>query len=703
MSRVNFIQNSFLGGEFSPRLYGRTDLPRWNHGCEEVKNFVVLPQGGIYRRNGTMFVTETPSNNKSRLVPFVFSDAETYAIELSNNSIRAINNSDHTITTITTASATTYTEAQIDEVQFTQSGDILFLVYEGKEPILIARTAENTFAATEYTASTIILGNVAFGSKFGFLENSDAGLTLTRSSTTGTITVTASKSFFTSGHVGAVFRIGGGELLITVFTNDTTVTATHNVNQSSSSATADFSESWSDATGWPRTVTFFRSRLVFGGVQARPDTIWASEIENFGKFSLDQEATDTVETSTSASPSTFTIASQQANQIQWLASGKNLNVGTLGDEYIVTNLDPDDVNVNKETSHGSRYVQAVQNSNALMFVEKTGRYIREFSFDLDADSFQARNLSLISEHLFDEARQELNDTTFSGVKQIAFQESPHGILWCVDDSGGLFGCTREQQQDIAAWHVHRFGGTGHDDESIARVESVISLPGNIGEGDSLWVVVQRRINGSNKRYVETIGPDFRDDVMDSAGVGTSTVPTTSKRSDEYFVDSALFKDLGTPGTSVTGLSHLEGETVQVMADGFFVGTATVSSGAITLDAEATSVIVGLQFVSTVRTLRMERGSAIGSAQGLIKRIDRVHLRFFDTIAAFVGPTSDNLEEISFKDPAAAMNLPIAPFTGDKVFQFQNGVDDKGIVVVEQQKPFPMGIAALIMRAQTYES
>ena len=220
-------------------------------------------------------------------------------------------------------------------------------------------------------------------------------------------------------------------------------------------------------------------------------------------------------------------------------------------------------------------------------------------------------------------------------------------------------------------------------QSHALVESIVCVPA--ATEDELYLIVQRTINGATKRYVERMANfDFGDDILDAR-----------------FVDSSLAYS-GSAATSLSGLNHLEGEPVDIAEEGSTHPSATVSSGAITLNRSTTSAFVGLGFNSTLTTMRLEAGSTDGTAQGKIKRIDEVTIRFFRTVNALVGGDVGTLDRIPFRTGADPMNVAIPLFDGDKEIEFPAGFDQDSFVVVRQDLPLPMTVIAAFARVQTFD-
>ena len=220
-------------------------------------------------------------------------------------------------------------------------------------------------------------------------------------------------------------------------------------------------------------------------------------------------------------------------------------------------------------------------------------------------------------------------------------------------------------------------------QSHALVESVVAVPSSTE--DELYLIVNRTIGGATKRYVEHIKNfDFGTDV-----------------SDAFFTDSGLSYG-GVPASTLSGLAHLEGEPVVVLEEGSTHPDRQVASAAITLTRSTTKAHVGLKNESTLTTMRLEAGSTDGTAQGKIKRIDEVTVRFFRTVNALVGGQETELDRIPFRSGADAMNVAIPLFDGDKEIEFPSGFDQDSFVVIRQDLPLPMTVIACFARVQTFD-
>ena len=226
-------------------------------------------------------------------------------------------------------------------------------------------------------------------------------------------------------------------------------------------------------------------------------------------------------------------------------------------------------------------------------------------------------------------------------------------------------------------------------EGIAVVESVASIPTDSDE-DQLYLIVKRTIDGTTRRYVEFLQPfDYGSD-----------------QADAFYVDSGLTYD-GTSTTAITGLEHLENESVTILADGATHPVKSVSSGpvmtggSLTLDRAATKAQIGLPYNSTLQTMRIEgRGSDEGTSQSRTKRINEVTLRLYKSVGVTVGSKLTNMERISFRSSADSMDTAVPAFTGDKQVEFRGDFETDGYIYVQQTQPLPLTVLSIYPRVMT---
>lgn len=504
---------------------------------------------------------------------------------------------------------------------------------------------------------------------------------------------------------------------------------------------------FSTTTGYPSTVSFYEERLAFASTATQPQTLWFSQSGDFENFSDGINDADAM---------TYTIGSNQVNVIQYLSSARSLLVGTSGGEFAVRAgasdeaLTPTNVQIKKQANYGSADIQPVQVANATLFVQRAKRKLRELTYNFDTDSYQAPDMTILAEHI-----------TETGIVEIALQQEPDNIIWSVLDDGQLCGMTYRREEDVVAWHRHRLGGTFTGVHSsfatgtyaYGIVENIATIPGDLNE-DQVYVVIKRTVNGATKRYIEyfnyfNFGSNVQDAFFIDSGLSYTGVANTLaseltiSATSVVLTDAGDFSSSGTiqigsefitytgkssntltgatraahstaaaayasgstvtqAATSLSGLTHLEGQSVTILTNGSTHPAKTVSSGAVTLDRPTTYAHVGLGFTSTLKTMRVESGAADGTAQGKIKRIHDVTVRFYRSVGCKVGSKTSQTDLIPFRSSADEMNQPVPLFTGDKDVEFDGGYDTDGFVVVQQDQALPLTVLAIYPRLITFD-
>lgn len=164
------------------------------------------------------------------------------------------------------------------------------------------------------------------------------------------------------------------------------------------------------------------------------------------------------------------------------------------------------------------------------------------------------------------------------------------------------------------------------------------------------------------------------------------------KEDAFFIDSGLTYD-GVSTTTITGLDHLEAETVQVLGNGAFLGTYTVNAGSITLTSAVTKAQIGLAMTSQLKPMKLDiEGLGITTT----KKITRAIISFYESLGCQFGPDIDNLDTITFRDAADSMDGSPDLFTGVKVVSFDGGYEKEGNIVIKQSQPLPMTVRGIAL-------
>lgn len=425
---------------------------------------------------------------------------------------------------------------------------------------------------------------------------------------------------------------------------------------------------WSTTYGFPAIVGFHSQRLIWGNSTYQPSTLWWSQPADYLNMAPTEEDGQVIDTNAI----TVTMASGTTAPITWIRTGQVLLVGTSDGEHKIVpagvgGISPTNIEQTLESEYGSlNPTIPFKFGVATIFLQRGGNKIREMVYQFQYDSFNSKDISIISEHIL---------RTRSGTRSMECQQDPVSVVWVVCNNGDLVSVTYDRDQDIVAFTNHTLAGGG-------VVESIAVVPNTTR--DDVYVSVKRTINSATVRYVELLTPLFDKDTGD-------TLSTMN------FLDCHLTYS-GVPATSITGLAHLQAQSVYAVADGVVVGPFTVSGGGITLATAASVVKVGLKYTSTLGTLSFEGGSPLGTSQGKRKTIKELSVRVKDSLPFKHGPDANNLILIDAANFGGDL-LPLASqgqlTTDDVRMSVDLAWDKQAIILIVQDMPYPLTIDSLM--------
>lgn len=750
MPRSAPIWNTFNAGELSPLIDGRTDQEKYFAGCKRLRNFIPTVQGPATRRGGSRYMGSTRYNDRAWLSSFEFNQAQSYVLEFTDATLRFWVNRGQLLNLgvpyeIATpwGSIDLVTEEGTFALRSVQSADVMWICHNAGavRPQKLSR-----LGATNWTLADAPFDNGPFED-----VDPDSTTTVTASGTSGTITLTASTAIFSDDDVGTSFYVeqkdgagiktwssaqraavndirryegnyyqntstpagakpvtgnnppihtegafwdGGGTednttddytsigvewtylhsgygwIKITAVAPDGLsatgdVVTLNGISQLPAAITAGTTRwaksAFSAVRGWPTSVTFFRERLCY----ARGRELFMSVVGSFDDFSRKDGPDVTKETALK-----LKIASDRLDLIRWIMPSAALLVGTARNELAVQEqtsqqvFAADNAVTVPQTEYGSRLLEPLRVGNAVLFIQRAGRKLRELIYDYASDRYKADDLTVLSEHVTD-----------AGVTDMDFQQEPDNIVWCTLTDGTMAALTYNRERGVIAWVPHVLGGN-------PVVESVASIAAPDGRRDDVWLAVKRTINGQVVRYIELI-EDHRLAETDTA--------------DAFYGDCGITYD-GASTKTITGLDHLEGEAVQVLADGSAHADRTVSGGQITLNRFATKVQIGFDSPAQLQTMRAD-GAPDGTAQTRRKSIAEVWLRVLDTIGGLVGPNFNRLDPIPGLKPSNPVGTRPALFEGDRRVDFPAEYETDGYICVQSSPMLPMTLVAIMARIE----
>lgn len=678
MANIRILNRSFAGGEVSPEMFGRIDDVRFATGTALMRNFIALPHGPAANRPGLQFVREVKdSSKKVRLIPFTFSTTQTFAIEMGAGYFRFHSMGGTVLSAgVPYEIANPYAEADLFDIHYVQSADVVTLVHPNYPPKELRRLGATNWqlidiafgppisAPTGVTATASGApgsGLITYRYKVTAVVDNPQGESLASSE------ATVSNNLFTSGAtntiawvatVGAnrynVYKYSGGVFGYIGQTTDLNI-VDDNIAADISKTPPIYDVQFNAAGDYPSAVTYFEQRRVFAGTTNKPQNIWMtrSGTESNLSYSLPVRDDDRI---------AVRVAAREANTIRHAVPLGNLIFLTSSAEWRVTSINtdaitPTSISVRPQSYIGANNAQPLLVNNNVLYAAARGGHVREMAFNETAGGYLSGDLSLRSPHLFDNL----------DVLDMAYAKAPQPIAWFVSSNGKLLGLTYVPEQQVGAWHQHD------------TAEDVFESCTAIAEGteDALYVVVKRTINGATKRYVERMAS--RQFV---------------EQQDAFFVDSGLTYD-GVETSTISGLGHLEGETVSILADGAVHPQRLVTAGTITLDNPASKVHVGLPITADIQTLPVAAGIDGGYAQGRAKNVNKVWLRVYRSSGIFVGPSADKLTEAKQRT-TENYGLPPALKSDEIEVMVDPAWGQGGQVFVRQADPLPLTLVSMAM-------
>jgi hypothetical protein len=518
---------------------------------------------------------------------------------------------------------------------------------------------------------------------------------------------------------------------------------------------------FSGAGDYPGTVAYIQQRLMFASTNNNPETVWGSRTGNFHNFTTSTPIQDDDSIQ-------FTMAGRQVNQVRHLLDLTQLVIFSSAGEWVVAGdtdgtIKPTAINPKQNSYNGSSGLNPIVIGADALYVQARGTIVRDLAFDYQIDGYRGNDLSIFASHLFDGY----------SIVDWCYQQIPHSIVWCVRSDGILLGLTYIKEHQIWAWHRHDFGDDtvervcsvpeGDEDAVYVVVKRTINgVPKRYLERlSSRQVTDIRNFTGMDSHLTyDGTNQNTTQNMTLTGGTSWSHTETLTLTTNSFLgaltfspsdVGNAIqLTDLSDPDSKplrftitqyisstvvkgkahktvppglqgnytykwakavdqVTGLWHLEGQEVSVLADGFVVSsplngsyqTLTVINGTINLGRPYAIIHVGLPFVSDLETLDVDtaQGETLSDKK---KRVGRLTIHLQSSRGIFAGSkppvdsSADPLEglfELKMRHDETYED-PIALLTGTAELTIQPSWTTGGRVFVRQVDPLPLSVLAI---------
>lgn len=810
---TTLIQRALAGGEIAPTLYARTDQAKYQTGARTLRNFIILRHGGAANRSGTYLVAEVKDSSlRARLIKFVFNATQTYMFEFGNHYIRFMKLGAQMIVTDADAPAyngataylpgtlvksggvyymcianttgnappnaafwylqpanileipTTYNTADLQDLHYVQSGDVITITHPTYPPRDLSRLGEKNwkiadcvFAPSNAAPTGLGGAGTAGGTTQTYVVTSVKTDTLEESLPSIPLAVAAVAAPAAGTPVNLTWIAAPDTVQYNVYKLINGVYGFIGVAGLLAFSDIGYIPNAADSPpitrnpfaapgDYPSTCGYYQQRLIFGNTNNNPETVYGGRSANFKNFtiSVPLQSDDAV---------TFTLAGRQVNAIRSLADLKFLVVLTQGGEWAILGdtagvVRPGQINPSKQSYNGSANLMPIFIDASLLYVQARKAIVRSLNFDANASNYQGDDLTLFASHLFN--NRLITDWDYAQI--------PNSLVWAVTDLGELRSMTYIQAQQM-------FGWTRHDTAS-GLFENICCIPEN--NEDYAYFIVNRTIGGVTRRYIERMmsrlitdnvaDPFFVDSGLTYDGRNatattlllTGGVTWNNQENLNLFASTAIFTALmvnednfvlntnseslrlrviayidpqnitvrsvktvpvGLRGAAFadwsrairnpTGIGHLEGETISILADGFVIANGTdaplftVVAGAIfpKLDQPYSVIHAGLPIVADLETLDIDNlnGQTLLNKASVISEVD---LLVESSRGIFAGQDFDNLQEAKQRNEEGYED-PITPKTGLVRISCQSTYKYGGRVAVRQIDPLPLTILGVM--------
>lgn len=681
------LLRSFAGGEITPELAGRLDLVKYQTGLALARNFITLPHGPATRRPGFEFIRAAgDSSQPVRLIPFTFSADQTVVLEFGHRYIRFHIGGATLLdpaTGLPYQISSPYQGADLFDLRYTQSADVITITHPGYAARELKRLGATNWVLTPVAfgpPSTTPTGVTATATvahaqnlttqRYVVTTVAADGVTESLPSApvaaSNNLTLAGNYNTITWSAVGGstrynVYKLRGGVYgyIGAASAPELSIIDDNVVPDTTQSPPKDIIALNAGTGDYPATTTYHEQRRWFAGTSNKPQVLWATRTgtESNLTSSIPTRGDDAME---------LRIASGQYNRIRHLVALSDLIAFTAGGEFRIYSdgapaITPTSVTIKPQGYAGASNVQPVVTAGSILYVQAQGSRIRELSYSWEANAYRTVDVSIMAPHRF-------NGFT---ITDLAYSRAPDSICWAVRSDGVLLGLTYVPEQQVYGWHAHDTDGA---------FESVCVVPEN--NEDVLYVVVRRTISGTTRRHIERLRSRLFTD-----------------QADAFFVDSGLTYS-GPPATTLSGLGHLEGKTVDILTDGAVHPQRVVSGGSITLDYPASKVHVGLPIVSDLRTLPLALEGAQAAGQGTVKNVNKVHLRVAQSSLVKAGPDFTRLREYPARAVTDPYGSPPALRDGELTLSIDPSWNQDAGVCVRQDLPLPLTVLSMTLEAQT---
>ena len=679
MSR--YVQKSFNGGEISPTIHARNNLQRYENSVCTLQNGFVHAEGCVSNRQGTEYVNCAKFDTKKvRPISFVFNTEQTYIIELGDKYARFYKDGgriiypsdykDENLRGLPVEIETPFSEDDLFQIKYAQNADVLTLCCKGYVPQDLTRLSHYDWTITPMDAKPNIEaptnpscswhgGSESFRTyKYVVTAVKEDTYEESERSEECSCNGELEANWGVSDYIDITWTAVEGATEYNVYKSvngifgyvgvSTTNSFRDNKIEPDLQATAPIFKNPFEDNNNPQTTTWFQQRRIFANLEDSPSKYVTTQIGTNKNFNISRPlvASDAI---------TVTLSDNGVNAIKHIVGMKEkLVIFTSQAVWVAGGSDGTfSANPLPENSiqlyFGSGDVQPVVSGRMVLFVQAGGEIVRDLGYTWSSDSYDSAEISIWAKHLFEGKR----------VVSMAFSDEPYHQLFCVMNDGTMNVLTYDKAQEVSGWGQYITDG---EYEAVATIRE--------GKEDVAYFIVKRTINGITKKFIER---------QPSRIISNVTNAT--------FADCSLRYE-GQETNHLSGLQHLEGKKVCVVADGG-VYDAVVKDGKITLPISFTSAIVGLSYQFKLKTLNIEGQNT----HGLNKNISQVDVGVYKSREDFKILVSGDIPYELTRCDDSNENDEITVTDVLRAYPHSNWTERANVTVL-QDKPLPLTVTSI---------
>jgi hypothetical protein len=698
--------SDFSAGELSPDLYGQSGKEVYYKGASRMLNTIPKAAGGFFKRPGTLVCGHTQGDASARLISFVVSENRSYVLEFTNNLIRVWK--DGVWMGVATNIATTYTTAEIPDIQVAPCFPDLFITHHNHPPARIRWTTPDTLTLSALTFRTNTLaftGDVTSGTNtiLNVVSNNLPAESIWLLSGTG---ITAGT------YITAVAGTSGSSPLTYTVTISVNATATNAgvaltltlqpipfaaAGEYPSSCAVLFQRLWLSSLG------NYRQRMYQSivGIYDPTDPVGTVGLVGMAWSDISTYSVPRMKTNADGTPTTnppsyidtvvfqdlvndadagmYVLNSETSDEIYWLAGVKDIIVGSSSGEWFVSGTaNPNSMSAEKISSVTDSPIRPMLVSDGLILVQKLGRRVYRLQWQGTGVPYTPPvELTFFAEHMFIN-----NPITASDI-----QSAPDCLLWYVRTDGSAGVLLYNTSYGVMAWW--NFVTTG-------VINSICVVPGVDMQGVTDRDVVYLCVTRGASTYIEQVATPYWSD---------------NRRA--VFSDCATYRYNAVKFSTMAVDVGLNGTTLEVVADGAYIGTAVPAAGVLTLPGgiSANYVVAGINFTSQVTSMPLLAQAQDGSSQLMKTSLPKCRFRVYNTLymkaGQFTAATAGGMPGMSTVrmgdtgvDYTKANPVLYSGFCRTSILE---ALRDDCFLNIISNLPLPMNVTAIVPDVETMET